>query len=298
MTRSIATVPEATTVDEWKDYFGNTVSMISILETHDRFSIEAVSRVRVEERPLTSPSNVAWEAARDQLAVHRSVDALEAFEFVFDSPFVAGSIELADYATPSFDPGRPLLAAAGELSHRIHAEFTYKPSSTNIETPLLEALRHKRGVCQDFSHVMIGALRSLGLAARYVSGYLRSGADYQGAEASHAWVSVFVPGIGWVDFDPTNDVMPGHGPRHAGVGTRLRRRGAHQGHRARRRGAGRRGRGARRADRHGHVAHTFFASRRCTSASESPTISTILRGDGGAGDHASQRRPRDRAPRR
>ena len=211
VTRSIATVPEATTVDEWKDYFGNTVSMISILETHDRFSIEAVSRVRVEERPLTSPSNVAWEAARDQLAVHRSVDTLEAFEFVFDSPFVAGSVELADYATPSFVPGRPLLAAAGELSHRIHAEFTYKPSSTNIETPLLEALRHKRGVCQDFSHVMIGALRSLGLAARYVSGYLRSGADYQGAEASHAWVSVFVPGIGWVDFDPTNDVMPGTG---------------------------------------------------------------------------------------
>ena len=211
LTRSIATVPEATTVDEWKDSFGNTVSMISSLETHDRFSIEAVSRVRVEERPLTSPSNVAWEAARDQLAVHRSVDALEAFEFVFDSPFVAGSIELADYAKPSFDPGRPLLAAAGELSHRIHAEFTYKPSSTNIETPLLEALRHRRGVCQDFSHVMIGALRSLGLAARYVSGYLRSGADYQGAEASHAWVSVFVPGIGWVDFDPTNDVMPGTG---------------------------------------------------------------------------------------
>ena len=211
LTRSIATVPEATTVDEWKDYFGNTVSMISILETHDRFSIEAVSRVRIEERPLTSPSNVAWEAARDQLAVHRSVDALEAFEFVFDSPFVAGSIELADYAKPSFDPGRPLLAATGELSHRIHAEFTYKPSSTNIETPLLEALRHRRGVCQDFSHVMIGALRSLGLAARYVSGYLRSGADYQGAEASHAWVSVFVPGIGWVDFDPTNDVMPGTG---------------------------------------------------------------------------------------
>jgi transglutaminase-like putative cysteine protease len=211
VTRSIATVPEATTVDEWKDYFGNTVSMISILETHDRFSIEAVSRVRVEERPQPPPSYVAWEAARDQLAVHRSVDALEAFEFVFDSPFVAGSIELLDYAKPSFDSGRPLLAAAGELSHRIHAEFTYKPSSTNIETPLLEALRHKRGVCQDFSHVMIGALRSLGLAARYVSGYLRSGVDYQGAEASHAWVSVFVPGIGWVDFDPTNDVMPGMG---------------------------------------------------------------------------------------
>jgi len=210
MSRSIVTVPEAAAVDEWKDYFGNTVSMISILETHDRFSLAADSRVRVEQRPAAS-SDVGWEAARDALAAHRSVDALESFEFVFDSPFVAAASELAAYARPSFDPGRPLLDAAGELSHRIHAEFTYKPDSTAIDTPPLEALRHKRGVCQDFSHVMIGALRSLGLAARYVSGYLRSGADYQGAEASHAWVSVFVPGAGWVDFDPTNDVMPGTG---------------------------------------------------------------------------------------
>ena len=116
--------------------------------------------------------------------------------------------ELMAYARPSFDAGRPLIAAAADLSHRIHAEFTYKPESTSIETPLLDTLRMKRGVCQDFSHVMIGALRSLGLAARYVSGYLRSGSDHLGGEASHAWVGVFIPDVGWVDFDPTNDVMP------------------------------------------------------------------------------------------
>ena len=209
--RSITTVPEAATVDEWKDYFGNTVSMLSIVESHDRFSIASVSSVLVEERPKPPESDVAWEAARDQLAAHASADALEAFEFVFDSPFVAAASELADYARPSFTAGRPLADAAGDLSHRIHTEFAYKPTSTAIDTPLLEALRDRRGVCQDFSHVMIGALRSLGLAARYVSGYLRSGADYQGAEASHAWVSVFVPGAGWLDFDPTNDVTPGTG---------------------------------------------------------------------------------------
>ena len=209
VSRSIMTSPEPASVDEWKDYFGNTVSMISILESHDRFSIHAVSSVRVEERPKPPASDIAWEEGRDALAAHRSSEMLEAFEFVFDSPFVSAAPALVDYARPSFDAGRPLVSAVSELSHRIFTEFTYKPTSTAIDTPLLDALKHRRGVCQDFSHVMIGALRSLGLAARYVSGYLRSGADYQGSEASHAWVSVFVPGTGWVDFDPTNDVMPG-----------------------------------------------------------------------------------------
>jgi transglutaminase-like putative cysteine protease len=98
-----------------------------------------------------------------------------------------------------------------DLSHRIHKQFTYRPTVTTVDTPVLETLRTRRGVCQDFAHVMIGALRSLGLPVRYVSGYLRSGANYEGAEASHAWVSVFLPEFGWIDFDPTNDVMPGAG---------------------------------------------------------------------------------------
>ena len=116
--------------------------------------------------------------------------------------------ELFNYASPTFTPGRPLVDALQELSHRIHTEFRYQPKSTSIDMPLIEVLRNRRGVCQDFAHIMIGALRSLRLAARYVSGYLRSGSNYQGFEASHAWVSVFIPGNGWVGFDPTNDVMP------------------------------------------------------------------------------------------
>jgi transglutaminase-like putative cysteine protease len=162
--------------------------------------------VRVDPRPAPAGAD-PWTAVRDALERHIAPEALEAVEFVFDSPYVAAEQALADYAAPSFAPGRPVLEAVTELSHRIHTEFTYAPKSTAVDTPLLEVLAARRGVCQDFSHVMIGALRSLGLAARYVSGYLRSGEQYLGAEASHAWVSVWL-GQGWVDFDPTNDVRP------------------------------------------------------------------------------------------
>jgi transglutaminase-like putative cysteine protease len=115
------------------------------------------------------------------------------------------------FARGTFTPGRPLLEAATELSHRIHDEFKYDSMATSIDMPLADVLRQRRGVCQDYAHVMIGALRSLRLAARYVSGYVRSGPKVLGAQASHAWVSVFVPGTGWISFDPTNDLMPTDG---------------------------------------------------------------------------------------
>ena len=206
---AIEAVPRPAWVDSRKDYFGNDVSSFWIQERHDRFTTVATSRVRVEPRDNIIEDQTPWETARAALAEHRAPASLEAFEFVFDSPFVAAHPELAEYARPSFTPGRPLLQAVSELSHRIHDGFAYDPESTSIDTPILEALKMKRGVCQDFSHVMIGALRSMGLAARYVSGYLRSGSDHQGAEASHAWVGVFLPDAGWIDFDPTNDVRPG-----------------------------------------------------------------------------------------
>jgi transglutaminase-like putative cysteine protease len=206
----IQATPGPASVEAHKDYFGNDVTTFTILESHDRFEIVATSVVEVQPRPAPT-SDVGWEAVRDELALHARPETLEAFEFVFDSPFVAGGPELLAYARPSFPAGRGLLESVDDLAHRIHAEFKYQPNATNIDTPLLEALKARRGVCQDFAHVMIGALRSLRLAARYVSGYLRSGADYQGAEASHAWVSVYLPGSGWVDVDPTNDVRPGTG---------------------------------------------------------------------------------------
>jgi transglutaminase-like putative cysteine protease len=151
---------------------------------------------------------MSWEAARDYLAAHPDDDALRAYEFAFDSPYVAASAELAEYARPTMEQGRPLVEVAMELMTRIHKEFSYAPKSTSIDMPLNEVLARRRGVCQDFTHVMIGALRSYHLAARYVSGYLRSGNKYTGAEASHAWVSVFIPESGWLDLDPTNNIRP------------------------------------------------------------------------------------------
>lgn len=204
----IDTTPEPASVGSHRDYFGNEVTTFTILESHDGFSTVATSLVDVEARPQPAVPDLAWEAAREQIAGHGRSDTLDALEFVFDSPFVAAGPELAAYASASFPAGRPLMEAVNDLSHRIYTDFRYTPRATSIDTPVLDALRSKRGVCQDYAHVMIGALRSLGLSARYVSGYLRSRADYKGAEASHAWVSVFSPGTGWLDIDPTNDVRP------------------------------------------------------------------------------------------
>ncbi|MEQ1757665.1 MAG: transglutaminase family protein [Vicinamibacterales bacterium] len=209
--RSIETTPRAASLDERKDYYGNSVSLLSILERHDQFSTVATSLVRVDARPEMIEATPAWEQVREDVAAQRTAEAIDAVEFVFDSPYVTTGPELVAFAGGSFTAGRPLMAALSDMTHRIHHEFTYKPTTTTIDTPVLETLRTRRGVCQDFAHLMIGALRSMGLPARYVSGYLRSGADYQGAEASHAWVSAFIPEHGWMDFDPTNDVIPGTG---------------------------------------------------------------------------------------
>jgi len=194
-----------------KDWFGNEVTTFSIFELHDRFTVTASSVVEVEPAREGVLPTLRWEEARDILAEGTDDPALEASEFIYDSPYVAASPELSRYAAPSFAPGRPMVEALEDLSHRIHKEFEYKPKSTSIDMPLAEVLKNRRGVCQDFAHVMIGSLRSLRLAARYVSGYLRSGAKFQGAEASHAWVAVFVPNAGWLHFDPTNDLMPSDG---------------------------------------------------------------------------------------
>jgi len=208
---SIQTTPLPASVDTREDYFGNTVTTFTILESHDRFLTVATSLVEVRPPETWPGAEMAWDVAKDRIAAHASFDTLEAFEFVFDSPLVPLGPELAQYASASFPPGRSLVAAIEDLSHRIHGDFAYTPKATSVDTPLLDVLALKKGVCQDFAHVMIGALRSMGLAARYVSGYLRSGASFQGAEASHAWVSVFVPGAGWVDIDPTNEVRPSTG---------------------------------------------------------------------------------------
>ena len=208
MQSTIRVEPAPAFLSHRTDYFGNDVTSFGVFEKHERFAATAQSLVEVRPDVPLADSSVPWEDVRERIAAQSGAACLEASEFTYDSPFVWTSAELAEYAGKTFEPGRPLMDAVRELSHRIHTEFEYKTASTSIDMPLSEVLQKRRGVCQDFAHIMIGALRSLRLSARYVSGYVRPGPKVQGAQASHAWVSVFVPGSGWLSFDPTNDVMP------------------------------------------------------------------------------------------
>lgn len=209
--------PEPVRIEQRRDYFGNDVTAYTVMRPHDRFTttstsiVEVLPRAESETESGSALPKTAWNEVRDRLIAHPSDDELAAYEFAFDSPFVAAHPALLEYGRATFTPDRPLAEAAHELSHRIHTEFKYQPKSTSIDMPLIQVLKQRQGVCQDFAHIMIGVLRSWGLAARYVSGYLRAGANFQGAQASHAWVAVYIPEYGWLPFDPTNDVIPAEG---------------------------------------------------------------------------------------
>jgi transglutaminase-like putative cysteine protease len=214
--------PAPSDLSHGDDAFGNVVSFFSLYCPHQGLRVRASSRVRVEQ-PDTTPSHDdadAWEQVREALQYRAGAAFVPASEFVFASPYVPRARELGQYALASLSAGRSLAPAAIDLMHRVHADFDYRPSSTEISTPLLKTFRARAGVCQDFAHVMIGCLRSVGLSARYVSGYLATEASSQrarpvGADASHAWVSVYCPPHGWLDLDPTNDTVVEH--RHVTV---------------------------------------------------------------------------------
>lgn len=205
--RSTVTVdPQFETMRAFRDYYGNPVRYCSILTPHHELAIVGESIVEVREtNPLMPAATLPWEDVALGLRSFEDPAALAAFEFTAESRFVKWNLGIAEYARVSLTPRRPILEAAIELSSRIFHDFKYKPESTDIDTSVEDVFRTRRGVCQDFAHLLIAMLRGNGLAARYVSGYLRSGSV--GAEASHAWVGVFVPGHGWVDLDPTNDVV-------------------------------------------------------------------------------------------
>ncbi|MDB5295903.1 MAG: transglutaminase domain protein [Phycisphaerales bacterium] len=210
------------------DFFGNHAMFLGLQEPHRQLRIECTSEVEV--KPFAPPADFdwpAWEDVADRLGTccrggpPPDPDLLDARQFSFDSPQVPRAAALADYARPSFPPGRPVLDALLDLNRRIYTEFKFDSSATDVGTPVLEVLEHRRGVCQDVAHLAIGCLRSLGLAARYVSGYLRTRPPpgrprLVGCDASHAWLSAFVPGFGWLDLDPTNGVVPSDG--HITVG--------------------------------------------------------------------------------
>ncbi|HEX6985632.1 MAG TPA: transglutaminase family protein [Planctomycetaceae bacterium] len=197
------------------DYFGNEVTYFTIDAGYRSLDIVAVSEVRVTPRgePDRFPDSPPWEQVADGLCGDLGPAGIAACQFRFDSPCAAASDELADYARQSFTPGRPTAEAARELTSRIHADFAYEPGATTVQTSVAEAFSLRRGVCQDFAHVGIACLRSLGLAARYVSGYLRTVPPpgqprLVGADASHAWLAVYCGPAGWIDLDPTNDAVP------------------------------------------------------------------------------------------
>ncbi len=200
-----------------EDYFGNECDVLEVLSPHECFELVATSDVEVQERPALARLSEAefkkksWTESAEVLALEPRL--LFAREYCFDSPLVRVHPMLREYAAPSFAPGRPLVEALLELNDRVHSDFSYEPASTDVSTPLAQVMRERRGVCQDFAHVMVGCLRSVGLAARYVSGYLETvpppgQTRLVGSDASHAWVAAFVPGLGWLDLDPTNAMLP------------------------------------------------------------------------------------------
>ena len=196
------------------DYFGNVSKTIMIATLHNELRVRAESTLRLKHRLGLHQINdsMPWEAKRDSLEQCSAATSREISQYLYESPHVVKSPELADFAAPSFPPGRPLLEAALDLTYRIFNEFRFDGTATTIATPLLEVLRLRRGVCQDFAHLMIGCLRTLGIACRYVSGYILTTPPAGqprliGADASHAWVSVYCAGYGWVDFDPTNHCL-------------------------------------------------------------------------------------------
>lgn len=212
--------PQPATLHTAPDVYGNTRCLFSLQGSHTVLQVHAQSLVRTRAMPLPD-SGMPWEAVRQRLHYRAGAPYDAASEFCFPSDFAPRHADFADYARPSFVPGRPLLQACVELMQRIHADFRYESQSTQISTPARQALARRKGVCQDFAHIMIACLRSLGLPARYVSGYLLTQPvpgqpRLVGSDASHAWVSVCLPdlpaGARWCDFDPTNERWGWHAP--------------------------------------------------------------------------------------
>jgi transglutaminase-like putative cysteine protease len=209
--------PHPATRTERVDYFGNRLCFFTIQEPHKELVVEARTEVTLPESAAPRPQQpLPWEEAVRTLRTDHSPAGLEAYQFAFESPRIRVQPEFGAYALQSFTPGRPMREALLDLTARIHRDFRFDSKATTVRTPPEEVFRKRRGVCQDFAHLQTACLRSLNLAARYVSGYLRTYPPpgqprLVGADVSHAWVSAYCPGIGWLDVDPTNNIVPSNG---------------------------------------------------------------------------------------
>jgi transglutaminase-like putative cysteine protease len=205
--------PTPAVVAPHTDSFGNSVCFMTLEGPHTELEVVATSEVVVAPSPVRDPAETEpWETVRDRV-LNPGPDELEASEALYSSPLAARSEDLARYCRPSFPPGAAILRCGIDLMQRINREFQFDPKATTVSTPLEQVLRQKRGVCQDFAHLQIACLRSIGLPARYVSGYLETVPPpgqprLVGADASHAWIQLWCGKDGWVDLDPTNNALP------------------------------------------------------------------------------------------
>jgi len=206
---SVVVTPEPDEMRSHVDFFGNNSTYYAVRSSHTELTVNATSTLRIWREPpsLAAMNAYAWESVRDHAAEEVTMHA-----YRLPSPLIPPVAELAAYAAPIFTPGRPFGDAVMQLVSQIHTDFEYVSGSTTVKTPLLEVFENRRGVCQDFAHTAIACLRSVGLPARYVSGYLETQPPpgqkkLQGTDASHAWASVRVPGLEWVDLDPTNNQL-------------------------------------------------------------------------------------------
>ena len=209
--------PKPKTFTERLDFFGNQLCFFTVQDPHDELWVEAKSQVMITAGEAHGQDDYsAWEQSTLPLATDLSAEGLAAYQFQFESPRIRIRPEFAAYARRSFTPRRPMREALLDLTSRIYQDFRFDSKVTNVRTTVEEVFKKKRGVCQDFAHFQIACLRSINIAARYVSGYLRTYPPpgkprLVGADASHAWVSAYCQGVGWLDMDPTNNLAPTDG---------------------------------------------------------------------------------------
>ena len=215
--------PEPDSLREYEDFFGNKVIYFSIEKEHAHLTVKVhsvIEKMTPGAREINLYDNASIETVKQDLLADKQ-DAGDIRQFVFETPMTAWNEEIAAYGRTSFQPGRSVLKAVADLTARIYTDFRFTPGFTTIATPLATVMRERKGVCQDFAHLAIACVRSVGLPARYVSGYIETvsppGVEkLTGVDASHAWFSVYTPDSGWVDFDPTNNLLPGN--QHITIG--------------------------------------------------------------------------------
>lgn len=208
--------PQPGAMNEYEDFFGNKLLYFAIQEEHRNLTVTVTSEVEKinQDNPeINLYAAVPWQEV-NALAKQSASAWLDVHQFIPETPFTTATPGILAYAMESFTEGRPMFDATHHLMQRIYHDFEFRPGFTTISTPLSEVMRARKGVCQDFAHLAIGCVRSVGLPARYISGYLETVAPpgkekLTGTDASHAWFSVYIPFMGWVDFDPTNNQLPG-----------------------------------------------------------------------------------------